>query len=106
MPATLLDIQISTPYFLDTTRHNHAHDIVKSLSLKYDVIVTVSGDGLVHEILNGFAQHADPTRAFALPVAPIPTGSGNGLSLNLLGLEVLGRSSKVYSNHSHRFRKD
>jgi hypothetical protein len=26
--------------------------------------------------------------AFATPVAPIPTGTGNGLSLNLLGIEV------------------
>lgn len=48
----------------------------------------MSGDGLIHEVLNGFAHHADPARAFATPVAPIPTGTGNGLSLNLLGIEV------------------
>lgn len=42
----------------------------------------------MHEILNGFAQHAESAKAFAIPVAPIPTGSGNGLSLNLLGIEV------------------
>lgn len=51
-------------------------------------MVTVSGDGLVHEVLNGFAEHADPLRALSIPVAPIPTGSGNGLSLNILGAEV------------------
>lgn len=51
-------------------------------------MVTVSGDGLIHEVLNGFAEHADPLKAFSIPVAPIPTGSGNGLSLNLLGAEV------------------
>lgn len=78
-----------TQGFTDTTRPGHALDVVKSLQLdKYDGIITVSGDGLVHEILNGLAQHAEPLRALATPVAPIPTGSGNGLSLNLLGLEV------------------
>lgn len=51
-------------------------------------MVTVSGDGLVHEVLNGFAEHADPLRALSIPVTPIPTGSGNGLSLNILGAEV------------------
>ncbi|KAG6907358.1 hypothetical protein DXG01_009242 [Tephrocybe rancida] len=37
--------------------------------------------------MNGFAHHEDPKKAFSIPIAPIPTGSGNGLSLNLLGLE-------------------
>ena len=58
------------------------------MALDFDAVITVSGDGLVHEVLNGFAQHAESTKAFAIPVAPIPTGSGNGLSLNLLGIEV------------------
>lgn len=47
---------------------------------------------MIHEILNGFAEHADATKAFSTPVAPIPTGSGNGLSLNLLGPEVIFQS--------------
>ncbi|EKM82646.1 hypothetical protein AGABI1DRAFT_104558, partial [Agaricus bisporus var. burnettii JB137-S8] len=70
---------------VDTTHHGHAHDIAKDLATNYDAVVAVSGDGLVHEVLNGFAEHADPIKAFSIPVAPIPTGSGNGLSLNLLG---------------------
>lgn len=53
--------------------------------------MTVSGDGLIHEVLNGFAEHADPLKAFSIPVAPVPTGSGNGLSLNILGAEVSRR---------------
>ncbi|KAF5357963.1 hypothetical protein D9756_001533 [Leucocoprinus leucothites] len=70
-----------------TTHNGHAHDIAKDLATNYDAVVTVSGDGLIHEVLNGFAEHADPLKAFSIPVAPIPTGSGNGLSLNLLGAE-------------------
>jgi len=71
-----------------TTHKGHAYEITKSLPLDCDAVTTVSGDGLIHEVLNGFAHHADPARAFSIPVAPIPTGSGNGLSLNLLGIEV------------------
>ncbi|KAF5339283.1 hypothetical protein D9758_013298 [Tetrapyrgos nigripes] len=71
----------------ETTHNGHAYDVAKSLELNYDAVVTVSGDGLIHEVLNGFANHKEPLKALAIPVAPIPTGSGNGLSLNLLGLE-------------------
>ncbi|CAA7271670.1 unnamed protein product [Cyclocybe aegerita] len=72
---------------IHTTHQGHALEVVKSLTAEYDAIITVSGDGLVHEVLNGLAQHADPLKALATPVAPIPTGSGNGTSLNLLGME-------------------
>ena len=34
------------------------------------------------------AEHDDPMRAFATPVAPVPTGSANGMAINLLGVEV------------------
>ncbi|KAJ7063337.1 ATP-NAD kinase-like domain-containing protein [Mycena amicta] len=73
---------------IHTTRRGHAFDIAKSLALaEYDAIVVVSGDGLIHEILNGLAHHEQPIKALSLPLAPIPTGTGNGLSLNLLGFE-------------------
>jgi sphingosine kinase len=90
-------------HLVDTTHHGHAHDIAKDLATNYDAVVAVSGDGLVHEVLNGFAEHVDPIKAFSIPVAPIPTGSGNGLSLNLLGLEVSG--SKYHQvKLSHAFQ--
>ncbi|KAF9464747.1 ATP-NAD kinase-like domain-containing protein [Collybia nuda] len=76
--------------FLDITytEHNgHAYDIAKTLPLDYDAVVTVSGDGLIHEVMNGFSNHEQPRMAFRVPIAPIPTGSGNGLALNLLGIE-------------------
>ncbi|KAK0210950.1 ATP-NAD kinase-like domain-containing protein [Desarmillaria ectypa] len=69
-----------------TTHSNHAYEIAKVLPLEYDAIVTVSGDGIIHEVMNGFAHHEYPMKAFSIPIAPIPTGSGNGLSLNILGL--------------------
>ncbi|KAI0703619.1 ATP-NAD kinase-like domain-containing protein [Cytidiella melzeri] len=71
-----------------TTHHRHALEIVKNIQLNnYDAIVTVSGDGLVHEVLNGLGHHEDPMRALRIPIAPVPTGSGNALALNLLGLQ-------------------
>lgn len=74
-------------FFVDTTHANHAVEIIEGSSLDYDAVVVVSGDGLIHEVLNGFLKHARSDRAFCIPIAPIPAGSGNGLSLNLLGLQ-------------------
>ncbi|KAI6128270.1 ATP-NAD kinase-like domain-containing protein [Pisolithus croceorrhizus] len=70
-----------------TTHPKHALEIAQELSLDIDALVVVSGDGLIHEVLNGFSKHTQPDKAFCIPIAPIPAGSGNGLSLNLLGLQ-------------------
>jgi len=72
----------------DTTHGKHATEIARDFSLDYDALVTVSGDGLIHEVMNGLAQHARSKEAFSIPIAPVPTGTGNGTSLNLLGMEV------------------
>ena len=85
MAAVLLN---SNARFPETDRQGHAFDVVKTVDLSYDVIVTVSGDGLVHEVFNGLGEHEQPMKALSIAVAPIPAGSGNGLSLNLLGIEV------------------
>lgn len=58
------------------------------MPLDYDAVVLLSGDGLVHEVFNAFADRNDAMDAFAIPVVPIPTGSANGFSLCLLGLKV------------------
>ncbi|KZP11950.1 hypothetical protein FIBSPDRAFT_870708 [Athelia psychrophila] len=68
-----------------TTHGKHATEIASTLDLVYDALVVVSGDGLVHEVMNGFAQHPQSARAFALPVAHVPAGSANATSLNILG---------------------
>ncbi|KAI8998567.1 ATP-NAD kinase-like domain-containing protein [Trametes punicea] len=70
-----------------TSRGKEAQEIAAKLPLdKYDVVVLMSGDGLLHEVANGYAMHAEPAKAFRIPFAPIPSGSGNGLAINLLGL--------------------
>ncbi|CAO1629283.1 unnamed protein product [Sympodiomycopsis kandeliae] len=76
-----LDIQV-------TTHINHGLQIAKELPLDdYDALLFVSGDGMAHEVLNGFAQRPDAAKALKMPICPIPAGSGNGLCVNLLGPE-------------------
>jgi len=73
---------------LVTERGGHAAELVQDMALEFDAILAVSGDGLLHEILNGLAKRPDARKALRTPVAPIPTGSGNGFSVSLLGLKV------------------
>lgn len=51
------------------------------------MIATASGDGLVYEVLNGLAARKDAKKALRIPIAPIPTGSANALSINLFGVD-------------------
>lgn len=71
-----------------TEYNKHCHEFSKTMSLDYDAVVLLSGDGLVREVFNGFAEREDALDAFEIPVIQIPTGSANGLSLCLLGLKV------------------
>jgi len=60
-----------------------------TLPLIYDGIVAVSGDGIPYEVVNGFAKRLDALAAFRkVAIVPIPAGSGNGFSINLLGVKV------------------
>ncbi|MCO5589798.1 hypothetical protein L7F22_043767 [Adiantum nelumboides] len=72
-----------------TTHAFHGQQIAESFSLdeKYDAIVCVSGDGMLHEVLNGLARRKDAEHALQIPLVPIPAGSGNAVALNLLGVE-------------------
>lgn len=76
-----------TVHVVYTEYAKHAQELAKVIPLDYDAILTLSGDGLAHEIWNGFAQHSDPKSAFSIPLAPIPTGSANGTCLNILGMQ-------------------
>ncbi|WWC70765.1 uncharacterized protein I206_104716 [Kwoniella pini CBS 10737] len=71
----------------ETTHRLHAEEIAASVELKYDVIATASGDGLVYEVLNGLASRPDARKALKIPIAPIPTGSANAVCTNLFGVK-------------------
>ncbi|GAA5820183.1 hypothetical protein JCM11251_005516 [Rhodosporidiobolus azoricus] len=56
----------------------------------YDALVSLSGDGIVHELLNGLATHSSGRAGEVLketPVVHIPCGSGNALATSLMGPE-------------------
>jgi sphingosine kinase len=71
-----------------TERANHAYDIANK-ELKedeFDAIVTVSGDGLIFEVVNGFLHRDDWEEKFKnkVSIGCIPGGTGNGLVKSLL----------------------
>ncbi|KAJ7720941.1 ATP-NAD kinase-like domain-containing protein [Mycena metata] len=64
----------------------NAAEIARNLNLTaYDALVPISGDGIVNELLNGLASRSDALTALRMPIAPIPAGSGNALSVNIMG---------------------
>ncbi|KAI7869483.1 ATP-NAD kinase-like domain-containing protein [Spinellus fusiger] len=70
-----------------TEFQGHAIKIAKDLDTSaFDCIVAVSGDGIPHEIINGFMQRPDAIKAMSqVPLGLIPGGTGNALSVCLLG---------------------
>ncbi|CCO26051.1 sphingosine kinase [Rhizoctonia solani AG-1 IB] len=50
-----------------TTHAKHATELARECELNFDALLTVSGDGLVFEVLNGFRDRPDAPKAFALP---------------------------------------
>ncbi|CAB5390185.1 hypothetical protein RhiirA5_346763 [Rhizophagus irregularis] len=73
-------------YDITLTEHsNHAKEIANKLDLKpYDAIVSASGDGIIHEIVNGLLSRPDALET-DIPIGVIPAGTGNALSICLLG---------------------
>ncbi|KAI8388563.1 ATP-NAD kinase-like domain-containing protein [Radiomyces spectabilis] len=69
-----------------TEHQGHALQIAKDLDInRYDAIVTVSGDGIIHEVINGFLQRPDARQAIKnVPLGLIPGGTSNSLSICLL----------------------
>ncbi|XP_020013661.1 sphingosine kinase 2 [Castor canadensis] len=66
---------------IQTERQNHARELVQGLNLsEWDSIVTVSGDGLLYEVLNGLLDRPDWEEAVKMPLGILPCGSGNALA--------------------------
>lgn len=72
---------------IDTEHQGHAIQIAKELDIHaYDAVVTVSGDGVIHEVMNGFLQRPDAREAMkSVSLGIIPGGTGNALIISLLG---------------------
>ena len=69
----------ATYELVETTHAGHAWTIANGLDLAAtDAVLVVSGDGLMHEFLNGMMAREDLPAADDLPtLAIIPAGSGD-----------------------------
>lgn len=66
---------------IQTEHQNHARELIREISLpEWDGIVIVSGDGLLHEVINGLMERPDWEQAIKTPVGILPCGSGNALA--------------------------
>ncbi|XP_069808614.1 sphingosine kinase 1 [Dendropsophus ebraccatus] len=69
---------------LVTERPNQARELVREQDLSaWDVIVVMSGDGLVFEVINGLMERPDWVRAIKKPLCVLPGGSGNALAASI-----------------------
>ena len=67
-----------------TTHAGHAREVAAALPLGvYHAVVSVSGDGLVNEIVNGLLDRPDSQAAMRQTFVPVAGGTGNGLHKSL-----------------------
>jgi len=70
---------------IETEYRGHAAELGQTHDIsKYNAVITISGDGLFHELLNGLLKRTDDSLP---PVGLIPAGSGNGLAWSAAHLE-------------------
>lgn len=70
-----------------TQYKGHAKDFIRELNILYenwDAIITLSGDGVIHEIINGLMSRDDFHSALQLPIGIVPCGTGNTAISNIL----------------------
>ncbi|KAF9081484.1 Sphingosine kinase 1 [Mortierella sp. AD031] len=62
----------------------HALDIAYKVDLdEVDSLVVVSGDGVLHEVINGLLSRPDWDRARRISIGIIPAGSGNAIAATI-----------------------
>ncbi|KAM6163513.1 sphingosine kinase 1 [Rhynchocyon petersi] len=67
-----------------TERRNHARELVRTQELGlWDVLVVMSGDGLMHEVVNGLMERPDWETAIRKPLCSLPAGSANALAASV-----------------------
>ncbi|TPX71172.1 hypothetical protein SpCBS45565_g01358 [Spizellomyces sp. 'palustris'] len=68
----------------ETQAAEHATEVARTLPLdQYSAAITISGDGVFHELINGLLTRPDWEQARKLPVGIVGSGSANAMSKNL-----------------------
>lgn len=67
---------------VETTHCGHAEEHASEFDQldAYNAVVTISGDGLLFEVVNGLMSRPDWETAIKTPLGIIPAGTGNGLA--------------------------
>ncbi|NWH74151.1 SPHK1 kinase, partial [Piaya cayana] len=79
----LAEADIATTVFI-TERPHHAYEKVRDEDLsQWDTLVIMSGDGLLHEVVNGLMERPDWADAMKKPLCILPGGSGNALAASI-----------------------
>ncbi|XP_075418370.1 sphingosine kinase 1 isoform X3 [Tenrec ecaudatus] len=69
---------------MDPERRNHARELVRQEELDHwDLLVIMSGDGVVHEVVNGLMERPDWQTAIQKPLCSLPGGSANALAASV-----------------------
>lgn len=72
---------------------SHAYQLgLKHEPREFDALMSLSGDGIVHELLNGLASQPGKGRKVLREtcVVHVPCGSGNALATSIVGNERVG----------------
>ncbi|XP_006869727.1 PREDICTED: sphingosine kinase 1 [Chrysochloris asiatica] len=77
--------QADVSFTLMLTEHrNHARELVRVEELgRWDVLVVMSGDGLMHEVVNGLMERPDWETAIRKPLCSLPAGSANAIAASV-----------------------
>ena len=77
-----------TPRLVATTHAGHARATITEMNssslLQLWAVVVVGGDGLLYEVVQGLANHADQSLLKRVSLACVPGGSGNGFAKSVL----------------------
>ena len=69
---------------VQTTHQGHARQIMNTRPNLPDIVVVVSGDGLVHEVVSGLLSRPDAREVGpTVQICHIAAGSSNGLASSL-----------------------
>ncbi|PKI82347.1 sphingosine kinase [Malassezia vespertilionis] len=72
--------------YMTQKRHDAFEYVYHADLSSYQVLVCVGGDGTAHEIVNAASARPDASDALQIPLAVIPTGSGNGMYVSIHGV--------------------
>jgi len=83
---------------IETEFPDHARQLARELEFDgYEGLITIGGDGTMHEVVNGILSRPDQKR---IPIGLIPGGSGNSFMYDLDLLDPRAAAQAVIGGHT------